>query len=373
MARAKQRWLPALLIPLALLAAVLVGTVQAGATPTLPPKSAEEIVAMIARTEVRAFSGTVLQSSKLGLPDLNVGAPGGGQGEPSLFEFLTGSHEARIYVAGPSKARLQVLDRMAERDVVVNGTEAWFYSSADNSAVHTTLPARPEAASSPAAPDDNARNLPSPEALADRFLETMDDHTEVSVGEPATVAGRGAYTLMLVPRSTDTLVDRIAINVDSETGFPLGVTVRAKGQADPTFSASFSSFDPGVPDPALFTFTPPPGATVKEAAVTEKEAPTWAPRPKTSESSGPAGPRHPSKDVSGQGWDSVVVLPAGSAPQGLVTNPQLAQALQPVAGGRALTTSLVSVLILDDGRVFAGMVPLERLQDVAGARGTAAG
>jgi hypothetical protein len=43
----------------------------------------------------------------------------------------------------------------------------------------------------------------------------------------------------------------------------------------------------------------------------------------------------------------------------------LQQAAVPVPGGRLLSTALVNVLILDDGRVFAGSVPLERLQAAA--------
>jgi hypothetical protein len=37
----------------------------------------------------------------------------------------------------------------------------------------------------------------------------------------------------------------------------------------------------------------------------------------------------------------------------------------PVQGGRLLSTALVNVLVLDDGRVVAGSVPLERLQAAA--------
>lgn len=77
---------------------------------------------------------------------------------------------------------------------------------------------------------------------------------------------------------------------------------------------------------------------------------------------------HPSPSVTGEGWDTVIGLPAGTAPAELTSNPQLAQALQPVSGGRALTTSLVSVLVLDDGRVFAGLVPLDRLESAARAQ-----
>ncbi|WP_347111069.1 hypothetical protein AAHB33_09950 [Paenarthrobacter sp. S56] len=68
-----------------------------------------------------------------------------------------------------------------------------------------------------------------------------------------------------------------------------------------------------------------------------------------------------------RGWDSVVRLPAGSIPPSVLSNQQIAQALQPVPGGRALTTSLVNILILDDGRIFAGMVPLDRLESAAAA------
>jgi hypothetical protein len=39
-----------------------------------------------------------------------------------------------------------------------------------------------------------------------------------------------------------------------------------------------------------------------------------------------------------------------------------------VQGGRAISTSLVNVLLTDDGRTFVGSVPLERLQAAAAAR-----
>ncbi|WGZ79691.1 hypothetical protein [Arthrobacter sp. EM1] len=39
-----------------------------------------------------------------------------------------------------------------------------------------------------------------------------------------------------------------------------------------------------------------------------------------------------------------------------------------VPGGRLVSTSLLNVLILDDGRIFVGSVPLERLQAAATPR-----
>lgn len=397
MARARQRWLPALLIPLALALAALIGSVQAGATVSLPPKTADEILAMIARTEVRALSGTVVQTAELGLPEVPTAGPGIVPGATSALELLTGSHTARVYVDGPSKARLQIMDRMAERDFVVNGGDAWFYNSADNSATHLSVPVPLKAEQKDSLPSETTHpGMPTPEAMASRFLSAIDSSTEVTVGEASTVAGRSAYRLSLVPRSDGTLVDSVSIDVDSETGLPLGVEVRAKGQPEPAYSLAYTDVNFSTPDAALFNFTPPAGATVTEKPVPMKplppamedpavpapDAPVPAPSAPAPDGSAPAPDAvvptpegsatpmlpHPSPSVTGEGWATVIGLPAGTAPAELTSNPQLAQALQPVSGGRALTTSLVSVLILDDGRVFAGLVPLDRLESAATAQ-----
>lgn len=377
MARARQRWLSALLIPLALAIAVVFGSVQAGASVSLPPKSAEEILAMIARTEVRALSGTMEQNAELGLPELPSSGSGSVPGAASAVEFLTGSHTARVYVDGPLKARLQILDRMAERDVVLNGRELWFYNSKDNSATHLTVPAPSLAElkdTLPTRPTPNrpaqempAQEIPTPEAMAGRFLASLDASTEVTVGEAASVAGRSVYSLVLNPRSSETLVDSVSIDVDSETGLPLGVEVRAKGQAEPAYSLAYTQLDLSTPDAALFDFTPPQGATITEKVLPARPVPTMTLPSEPLHDLSLKAPAH-REQVMGQGWGSVIALPAGSAPAEFTSNPQLSQALLPVDGGRALTTSLVSVLVLDDGRVFAGMVPLERLQTAAAAQ-----
>ncbi|BCW48357.1 membrane protein [Arthrobacter sp. StoSoilB13] len=355
MARARQRWLPALLVPLALALAALIGSVQAGASVSLPPKTADEILAMIARTEVRALSGTVVQTADLGLPEIPTAGPGIVPGATSALELLTGSHTARIYLDGPSKAKLQILDRMAERDFVVNGGDAWFYNSADNSATHLSVPVPSLADRGKSLPTESTRpDIPTPEAMARHFLSAIDSSTEVTVGEASTVAGRSAYRLSLVPRSDGTLVDSLSINVDSETGLPLGVEVRAKGQPEPAYSLAYTEVNFSTPDAALFNFTPPAGATVTEKPVPMKPVPMKPmppemgdpavpapdePVPTPGGSSIPVLPRPSSPSVTGEGWDTVIGLPAGTAPADLTSNPQLAQALQPVNGGRALTTA----------------------------------
>lgn len=367
MTRARRRWLPALLISLAMGMAVLFGAVQAGASGSLPPKTADEILAMIARTQVRELSGTLEQTAELGLPEVPTAGPGVAPGTASALEFLTGSHTARVYIDGPSKARVQILDRMAERDLVLNGEDAWFYDSSDNSATHVSIP-RPSvgAPTESRVPESPRPTIPTPEAVASRFLTAIDASTEVSVGNSSSVAGRSAYKLLLKPRTAGTLVDAVAIDVDAETGLPLGIELRAKGQAGPAYSLEYTQLDLTAPDASLFEFVPPQGASVSEKTIPAAPVPSMTlPAP-----SGPTTQPHPTQPhhgatVTGAGWDAVISLPAGTAPAGLTASPELTQALQAVPGGRALTTSVISVLILDDGRVYAGMVPLERLQAVA--------
>lgn len=367
MTRARRRWLPALLISLAMGMAVLFGAVQAGASGSLPPKTADEILAMIARTQVRELSGTLEQTAELGLPEVPTAGPGVAPGTASALEFLKGSHTARVYIDGPSKARVQILDRMAERDLVLNGEDAWFYDSSDNSATHVSIPRPPVGAPTESrVPESPRPTFPTPEALASRFLTAIDASTEVSVGNSSSVAGRSAYKLLLKPRTAGTLVDAVAIDVDAETGLPLGIELRAKGQAGPAYSLEYTQLDLTAPDASLFEFVPPQGASVSEKTIPAAPVPSMtlpAPSGPTAQPQ-PTQPHH-GATVTGAGWDAVISLPAGTAPAGLTASPQLTQALQAVPGGRALTTSVISVLILDDGRVYAGMVPLERLQAVA--------
>ncbi|WP_205571709.1 LolA family protein [Arthrobacter celericrescens] len=362
MTRRWLRWLPAALVPAVLTAAALAGSYQAGAAVSLPQKSAAEIIAMIGHSDVRALSGTLRQASELGLPQLPSAGPapsarlGDGQGLAAVIELLGTPHTARIYLDGPSKARFQILDRLAERDMVRNGNDLWLYNSADNSAAHVTLP-------DAHAPADNhpktaTPGATTPEALAQRFLAAVDPSTEVTVGDATIVAGRTAYQLVLTPRSTATLVDSVTLAVDSASGLPLGIHLRARGQGDPAFSLEFSDISLSAPDSSVFTFTPPPGASVEEKTIPSKAPDTKHAVPGTRPSA--ARPV-----VTGKGWDTVVGFPAGMLPADVRSAPAFAQLTQAVPGGRALTSSLVTVLVLDDGRVFAGLVPLERLQAAA--------
>ena len=340
------RWLPAVVVPAVIATVAVAVPFQVSATEDLPAKTPEQLVSLALNNSVSAFSGTLEQSSELGLPQLPAGEKFSDSPEASALELLTGSHTARVYVDGPSKSRIQVMDTLAERDVIRNGTDAWLYDSHDNSTVHVTLP-------------PNARRGmhegQTPANLADKILTSLDASTRVTVGDDTDVAGRTAYELVLTPRTTDTLVGSISIALDSQTGLPLSVDVRARGQQAPAFHLAFTELSLKAPDADRFSFTPPPGSDVKELTLPHhKHLGDKPPAEKTM-------PR-----LIGTGWSAIVELPAGAVPTELTASPLLSQLTTPVASGRLLSSSLVNILLTNDGRVLAGSVPADLLTAAAG-------
>jgi len=362
------RWLPAVAAPLVIAAGALAGSLPAGASNPLPARTPAQVLELAASHQVHTFSGTVEQSAELGLPELPAtgkpSAPAAAGSAASVIELLSGEHTARVYLDGKDNARVQVMDQLAERDVVRHGSDVWFYSSKDNTAAHLTLP---EHAQDPSRSNGHhmAGVMPTPAELAQKFLAKVDPTTAVSVGPDVSVAGRAAYNLLIEPRTDATLVGKVAIAVDGENGMPLSVQVTARGADNPAFRSGFTSLSLDAPDQSVFNFTPPPGSTVKELPVPDKsrDAPDMH---------SPGG-MHPDarKDVSvtGTGWETVVGTARGSAAaaESMLQDPLLSQAAVAVPGGRLLSTALLNVLVTDDGRIFAGMVPPERLQAAAAA------
>jgi outer membrane lipoprotein-sorting protein len=384
------RWLPAVAVSAVIAVGSFTMGSQAGAVDDLPAKSAAEILALIGEHDVRAFSGAVEQTSDLGIPEIpaELGAPGAGGA--SALELLTASHTARVYVDRP-RLRLQVLDRLGERDLIVTDEDVWFYDSAENTATRLQIPAEMPVGDLPegllhgfaeghsvddvAGPDPSSPDLPfgagaTPVEIADDVLASVGSSTQVTVGAETAVAGRPAYSLVLTPLSTETLVGSISVAADAETGMPLSVVVRARGQEAPAWSTTFTSLTLEAPDPARFEFTPPPGATIEEplgggtlgdASPTPDDAGQTEGTTPDGAVEGPG----PEPTVHGTGWDTVIEVPVGPESESVLQDPLLMQLATEVPGGHALTTSLLSVLVTDDGRVLAGSVTVDRLRAVA--------
>jgi outer membrane lipoprotein-sorting protein len=376
------RWLPAAVVPVAVVAAAIAVPAWAATPPQLPEKSAQEVLELIAASSDIAYSGTVEQSSDLGIPELpDVGQGGGSDAVGEALELLTGTNEARVYVGGADTSRIQLMETLAERDVVRNGSSVWFYDSAENTAVHLTLP-EVDPATLPPLP----ANADTPAELAERLLEAVEPSTTVSVGDTARVAGRDAYTVTLTPDSDSTLVASASLSVDAETGLPLAASVQSTADSDtdtPAFSVAFTDIDFSAPDAALFEFAPPADATVIDKSVDDARAALG-----DAHADAPAVPAPAtSPTLIGSGWDTIISIPAdaalaadaagdaaatesGESPAEAADAAGNARALldqltTEVPEGRAFETTLVSVLVTTDGRVLAGAVPVEDLQAAA--------
>lgn len=392
MNRTWRNWAPAVAITAVVGAGALVVPLTANAAVDLPDLTAAEVLELAASHSVDTLSGTIEQTSDLGLPDLSLlgGAGGSANGpmsgtsptpsatsdagapstpEASALELLTAPHTARVYLAGPSQARIQVLDDMAERNVILNGTDLWFYDSEDNAAVHATLPER-TLTSADLDYLEGLQDVPTPDRLAAQFLEKADPTTEVSVGPDRSVAGREAYQLILTPRTDDTLIASITVDVDGETGLPLAVSVAATDSTEPAFSVAYTDISFDAPPAGIFDFTPPADATVTEAPDHARDG-----GPGTAGSHDMDGAKDQAKDpaenpteptITGTGWGTVLEFPAGDTPANSGEFAGMIDQLSTqVEGGHLLQTRLLNILLTDDGRVLVGSVPADRLQAVA--------
>jgi len=385
-------WTPAVVVPVLVIAGVVVGPMAAGAV-SLPDKTPAQVLAMIAQSHDLAYSATVDKVANLGLPAVDFGSMvpptmTDGAGEPAAedasgsapgaastmmldtaLEFVTGEHTARVVVDPEVGLRVQIQDRFAERNFVVNETEAWFYDSRSNVATRMVAPDPAELSDAQKSDlqaqfDELSNGAPAPfstPAEAAAFvLDELDTDSTITLVENVRVANRAAYQLLVTPDESETLVRSIALAIDAETGLPLRVIVEAVGQDSPAFSISIAALDLSTPDAAQFVFTPPPGATVEDAPTVEAD--TSAPDAPPAE----PGVDNPEPPVLVQdGWATIVEIPAGSVPAEFADSTLIGQVATSVDGGFALNSALATMFFADDGRVFVGTVPLSALQSAA--------
>ncbi|MFV2084439.1 LolA family protein [Micromonospora sp. LOL_021] len=373
---------------------VAVGALAASADPVLPPRSAEQLLVDLQTAEVDGMSGTVVHRAELGLPAaLNLaGQIGAGNGLGSL---INGTQTLRVWYAGPDQARLAMVRTLGETDVIRNGRDVWIWSSQQQQATHFELPAEGDDADAAdrRAGADPAPDLPvTPQAAADQVLAAIDPSTEVSVGRSAELAGRTAYELVLTPRDEDSLVEEIRIAIDSVEYVPLRFAVYPTGADRAAIETAFTQVSFDTPDEEQFVFNPPPGTEVIEAGEDEVAAPGDGSRgpdqlPGDAEMGGMLdelaqgwADSEDSVRTVGSGWGTVLVVTppaeaAAAAEEHTGDSAEGAQVMRilgdlpavdgPWGSGRLFSSALLTVLIADDGRLFAGAVTPERLYEVA--------
>jgi len=340
----------AALVAAAVTAAVLVST-RSSATPDLGAIGARRLVASMVRAAAKhiPIHGTAITHVDLGLPQLpstDVGAPAAGP--LGALSDISGDHTLRVW-ASSDGVRVAELLPAAERAVFATKGSLWLWNSDHLTAYRVEAP---PGMTSPTGGETPASLTPS--ALAARALHAIRPTTKVSVSQPTMVAGRPAYALLLQPRTTDTLVGTIEIDVAAKERVPLRVAISPRGASSPALSVGYDSvsFDPI--DPSTFRFTPPPGARVKTIKLPGHAA--SGSRQTTSV--------RPVVRTFGRGWAEVVAVRIPSAI--LMKNARYDEIakLLPYSG------PLVSVRLVDHGRyewLLAGMVPQQALV-AAGAK-----
>lgn len=356
----------------ALTAAVIAGSVALSSPadssphPSLPVRTAGQLLAAAESSVTVPLSGTVVETARLGLPALPTT---GSTASLDWQTLVTGSHTALVWADGPARQRVAVTGELSESDVIHNGRDVWTYTSATNEVSHSVLSGAEDTRAAKAATSY------SPAQVAAAALRAIEPTTVVAVDRTQMVAGQKAYTLVLTPRDHRSTVRRVTIALDSKHFVPLRVQIFGSA-TKPAFEVGFTSIAFKTPAASVFDFVTPKGATVVSNPLepqhgtirsrTRAKTPAdgsvkqTSPRPT-------AAPPPASTNVIGSGWTTVVEL-SGGLPTGAASG-LLVKDSQPVgnAGARLVTTSLLNVLLLKDGRVFLGAVSPSMLQTVAAA------
>ena len=365
-------------------ALVVTGGVIAGlsipaaqASPALPAQTPAQLLAQVsADAKVPPLTGTVVETTSLGLPQLpQAGNP------TSLSSLITGSHTVNVYYQNAQHFRLQVPSSLSESDVIRNANKVWYWDSTRNAVTEYTWPKgalKPKQA--PTGP------VLTPQQAANEILKAVGKTTVVSVQTNVLVAGEAAYQLVLAPKDHRSLIGEVVIAVDGKYGFPLRVQVFAKGAKSPAFQVGYTQLAFVTPAPGNLTFTPPPGAKVKVVHLKDGSGSKRSGQPAQS----PAG-----FGTYGSDWLTVVAFPQSdltpSFGTGSASSPSsspgstsgmgaiggesqavlnaLIGAAKPVHGswgsGTLLQTSLVSMLITG-GEVYVGAVQPSVLEAAVG-------
>ena len=382
-ARRRLRWLvPALVVAGTAAAAALPSVLPAGAdpVPVLPALTPAQLLQKVHDAHVDSLSGDVTMSTNLGLPDLGALGVGGG----TALDLIAGTHTAHVWYDGAERVRLALDSPQAETDWIRNGSDVWSWDSSSQAVKHATLePGEHDA-------DETATSGVAsldPIAAADELLAAVDPTTEITVRTPGYVAGRPVYELVVTPRSAASTVADGVVSIDAATGLPLAVRIDAKGSTTPAVRVSFTSISFDRPAASVFEFTPPPGAHVTEATspadllplgvlgrgrrdhidetatIDDRDASSTTAVTVSGATRRAANVASQSNTrIVGTAWDSVAIVSGvngGRQLQQLFANSPAVTVGSTT--GHLVSTRLVNVLVLDDGRIAVGAVTPEAL------------
>ncbi len=235
---------------------------RAAPLPDLPSVSpptliASTLEAVANRTPV---SGTVKTHVDLGIPQLpsSLSDPAG----PAAI--LLADQTFKVWY-GPDGIRVAQILPFAERDLVSDRSDVWFWDAQRFTAWHYAV--------DETAPRQAPPSLGDLTRLVSDVLQDDRSYVVASVAQARVVAGRDAYVLRLTPATADTLLGRIDVAIDAETRMPLSLQVFARGSSAAVVEVRYTSVAFEPVDASMFTFTPPQDAVVKQVSDESSGAP----------------------------------------------------------------------------------------------------
>jgi outer membrane lipoprotein-sorting protein len=235
---------------------------RATSMPDLPSVSPSTLIAstLHAVANRTPVSGTVTTHVDLGIPQLptSLNDPAG----PAAV--LLADQTFKVWY-GPDGIRLAQILPFAERDLVANRSEVWFWD-AQRFMAWQYIVDEPAPRQSPPSLGDLTR-------LVSEVLHDNRSYVAASVAQAQVIAGRDAYVLRLTPATADTLLGRIDVAIDAETRMPLSLQVFARGSSAAAVEVKYASVAFGPVAASMFTFTPPQDAVVKQVSDERSGAP----------------------------------------------------------------------------------------------------
>jgi len=333
------------------LALVVAGQRVAVSAAPLPEIAADELLASVAQAleSPPPVSGEIEASLDLGFPTLPVEGADHGP-----LAALSGDQRLRVW-RSPDGVRIDVLLPTAERALIVSRDEAWVWNSSTAEAARFPFPEGISHAV-PVPPHGGLGHDPSqldPSAVAAQALAAVDPSTAVSVGRTGRVAGRDTYQLIVEPRTDQTLIGRIELDLDAVERVPLRAAIFSRGAEAPSLEVGYSTVSFAPIDPATFDFTPPPGTTVTERA----PGPFGGAGHDDSHRPGnPGDGQRGRPQVIGEGWAAVLAIPrsagTSSSVEGLgvalpFSGPLFSARIEDVAGHSYLLVGAVDQSALE--------------------------
>jgi hypothetical protein len=330
----------------------------AQASPSLPARTAAQLLTDVATAKAPAMSGTVVETAALGLPALSGSSA-------SITSLLAGTHTLQVWYAGQQDFRVALPGRMSEVDLYRDGSTEYLWQSALNTVTKFIgVPAVPTGfAGVPALPE-----ALTPQDAANEVLAAVGPTTVVGTESNVYVAGKAAYQLVLAPRASGSTISDVSIAIDASNSVPLRVQVFGRDSGSPAISVGFSTVTFAAPARGAVSYKRPADARVSVVNLAKQgqgalpDGVAMANGKLTADPL-PAGSPLAKAHTFGSGWTTVLEVPASALDS---TSLYASGALEPLlntelqvhgkwGSGQLVTSGLLNALITSQ-TVYIGAV-----------------